>query len=86
MAGLVHYGINWSGPWSSARSGKNFNDSVNIRQHDMLTEIQNQELQIIKPLQESGLFCIDINITQSSCGYWELMNKSDAIFTFRAPF
>ena len=86
MAGLVHYEINWSRPWSSARSGKNFNDSVNIRQHDMLTEIQNQEMQIIKPLQESGLFCIDINITQSSCGYWELMNKSDAIFTFRVPF
>ena len=41
MLDLVNYGINWSGPWPSARSGTNLNDSVNIRQHDiMLTEVQ----------------------------------------------
>ena len=43
MVDLVNYRINWSGPWSSARSGTNLNDSVNIRQHDiMLTELQNK--------------------------------------------
>ena len=44
MVDLVNYGINWSGPWPSARSGTNLNDIVNIRQHDiMLTEVQKQE-------------------------------------------
>lgn len=43
MVDLVNYGINWSGPWSSASSGTNLNDGVNIRQHDiMLTEVQNK--------------------------------------------
>ena len=41
MLDLVNYGINWSGPWPSARSGTNLNNSVNVRQHDiMLTEVQ----------------------------------------------
>ena len=43
MVDLVNYGINWSGPRSSARSGINLNDNVNIGQHDiMLTEVQNK--------------------------------------------
>ena len=72
MVELVNYGIDWSGPWPSARSGTNFNDTVNIPQHNiMLTESQRPELQMINSLQESSLFGIDIyiNTVQLLRGY-----------------
>ena len=41
---MVDLGIHWSKPWPSTRSGTNFNDSVNIPQHNiMLTEVQNDK-------------------------------------------